>query len=170
MNRFEPGFPGKDTMREKAEKMFRIADGKSSSSFKNSRETVHKMSKEQSDMVLPKLVKKTTQQTVRLPFKKGGHASMPKGSKKVEEVKKMMMKEGKAKGKMMGGCMKYAKGGSVYERDMVGEKPHSKMPHINYESDMKGEKIVRKRMAIGGAGKERKGYSSPKKKSSPACM
>lgn len=48
-----------------------------------------------------------------------------------------------------------AEGGGIYEREMVGEHPSHKRPHINYESDMRGEKIVRKAMAMGGVGKIR---------------
>ncbi len=144
--KFEPGYVGKDAMRSKAEKM--IATGQPVGFSRKG------MSKEQSDMVLPKLVKKTTQETVRLPFKKGGHASKKKKPAK----------------KMMGGCMNYASGGNVYEREMVGEKPSNKPRHFNYESDMKGEKPVRKPMAMGGVGKLKKGVKSPAKRKSPADM
>lgn len=34
---------------------------------------------------------------------------------------------------------KMSKGGSIYERQMVGMHPSSKPPHNNYESDMRGE-------------------------------
>jgi hypothetical protein len=40
--------------------------------------------------------------------------------------------------------MKKRAGGSVYEREMVGEKRGSKAHHYNYESEMKGERAVSK--------------------------
>lgn len=83
-------------------------------------------------------------------------------------------KGGKAKSKetkSKGGCMKkYASGGSVYERQMVGENPSRKPHKINYEAEMRGEKVVRarkaeggevKKLAMGGAGKVRKGQATP---------
>lgn len=36
-------------------------------------------------------------------------------------------------------CAKRTHGGSVYEHEMLGEHPSRKRPHINYESDMRGE-------------------------------
>lgn len=75
-----------------------------------------------------------------LPFKKGGQPNSHKGK-----------------------AMKKASGGTVYERQMVGERPSTKMPHNSYESEMRGMKPVRKamasggeaRMAMGGSGKVR---------------
>jgi hypothetical protein len=179
MHRFAPGYQGHDAMREKAEKMFRIASGEKSASSSRGRETIHRMPKEQSDLVLPNLVKKTSQQTIRIPFKKGGHAMRKqigedikrhqhkvlhkKETKELDKVKKLMKREPKNMG---GACYKkggHAMGGSVYERQMVGEHPSRKPPHINYESELNGEKVIRKRMAMGGVGKMRKDVKSPKK-------
>lgn len=56
-----------------------------------------------------------------------------------------------------------------YESEMLGEHPSRKRPHINYEADMKGEKVVKKaykaggavkKMAAGGAAKVRKGVAT----------
>lgn len=58
---------------------------------------------------------------------------------------------------------------SKYESEMLGEHPSKKRPHINYESDMKGEKVVKKayksggsvkKMAAGGAAKVRKSVAT----------
>jgi hypothetical protein len=45
-----------------------------------------------------------------------------------------------------GGAMKHrkAEGGTIYEKQMVGERPGSKAHHFNYESEMKGERAVSK--------------------------
>src|SRR5882724_3252488 len=45
-----------------------------------------------------------------------------------------------------GGHMKKhkASGGTIYEHHMVGERPSHKRPNFNYESEMRGEKPVRK--------------------------
>ena len=59
--------------------------------------------------------------------------------------------------------------GNKYESDMLGDHPSKKRPHINYESDMKGEKVVKKayksggavkKLAAGGAAKVRKGVAT----------
>lgn len=52
-----------------------------------------------------------------------------------------------------------AKGGSVYEKQMVGERPSSKPHHFNYEADMRGEH-TRSSFAAGGVAKMRKGVSN----------
>jgi len=44
-----------------------------------------------------------------------------------------------------------AGGSSVYEKQMVGEKPSRKMPHFNYESEMRGEHPISVRKKKGGA-------------------
>jgi hypothetical protein len=41
--------------------------------------------------------------------------------------------------KTRGDC-KMAKGGSIYEKQMVGMKPSSTPRHINYEANMRGER------------------------------
>jgi hypothetical protein len=93
------------------------------------------------------------------------------------KAEKMFKSEGKEKTKAFkkGGSVKKASGGSVYEREMIGEKASSKRPHINYESDMKGEKPTRKafakggevKLAIGGSGKIR--HNEMTKKGAPIC-
>lgn len=51
-------------------------------------------------------------------------------------------------GKAAGGA--YARGGNVYEREMLGEHPSHSRPHFNYESEMKGERCVKHSYADGG--------------------
>lgn len=149
------GYHGEDSMRDKAEKLFReedrgdISRGKQSASSKGTQKmrlyakggaVHHKMSEEQHDMVLPKRMKtpKLNIETMEEAehFKKGGNVKHKK-----------------------------AAGGTVYEREMVGEKPTTKRPNINYEADMRGERPVKKakkalggavsKLAIGGVGKIR---------------
>lgn len=58
-----------------------------------------------------------------------------------------------------------AGGGTIYEREMVGERPSRTRPHINYESDMRGEHghfEKPQRLAAGGVGKMRHGVANAK--------
>jgi len=134
MHRFEPGFAGYDSMREKAHKMFKhemsMSEGK--------RGIHHAMSREQSDMKLPRKMGLPSQENREYHFKNGGHAKT-----------KMYCNTGGMAEK----TPRYSSGGTVYEREMVGERPSRKRPHINYESDMRGEHGVK--MAMGGVGKIR---------------
>lgn len=54
------------------------------------------------------------------------------------------MAEGGSAKRHGGHMKKRASGGTVYEREMVGERPGSKAHHFNYESEMRGERAVRK--------------------------
>ncbi len=56
-----------------------------------------------------------------------------------------------------------ANGGSIYEREMLGERPSRRAPRINYEADMRGERPVRKTSAARPAtfkkgGRVKKGF------------
>lgn len=129
--KFQAGYEGEDSMRSKAEKMFReemagydkIHSPQSMSSKgrtnmrlykKGGHVKSHKMEKTQTDMVIPKRSK-----TPKLNVEK------------FEEVEHM-----KRGGHMKKHC---ASGGTVYEREMLGESESRKRPRINYEADMKGE-------------------------------
>ena len=190
------GYQGADEMREKAEKMFapqmkgvRVTEVESMSSPNrtairpfNKGGKVHGLSREQSDLHLPKAMKASP------AMKKGGL------HKRSDTQKDYQSKNGKGKygwggflgsglGALAGGALgslgggvgampgalagaglggkigeylpfkkggkvcKKAAGGSIYTREMVGEKPTTKMPHFNYEAHMDGE---RKKMAVGG--------------------
>lgn len=90
----------------------------------------------------PKVKDVTVREAVQM--KKGGKV------KEGKLIKGLIMKGGDMKktGKKM------ADGGNVYERHMLGEHPSRKVPHINYESEMRGEKPVKKAMAKGGCMKK----------------
>lgn len=49
-----------------------------------------------------------------------------------------------------------ASGGSVYERQMAGEKAGKSIGQSTYEQTMNGEHKSAKKLAIGGVGKQRK--------------
>lgn len=63
-------------------------------------------------------------------FKSGGHFTEVYGHDKT-------FKSG-------GSMKKYASGGSVYENEMLGERSSHRMPHLNYESQMRGEHCMNK--------------------------
>lgn len=52
--------------------------------------------------------------------------------------------------------MKKSNGGTIYEREMEGEKPHTNFNHFNYEGQMRGEHPTqRAQYAAGGVAKMR---------------
>lgn len=85
---------------------------------------------------------------------KNARNSIPNVSESIRGVRSAigLKKGGKA-------CMKrekHASGGSVYEKEMVGNHPNNKAPHFNYSSQMNGEKPSHRRAyAAGGSGKIR---------------
>jgi hypothetical protein len=190
--RFASGYAGEDSMRAKAHKL--LAD-----EFANT------------PMTKPASMTTPSREKMRL-YKKGGpvkgtekHMShggradddneagghltnlhLPKHMRlNVENFREAdgMRKGGRAEKKHV----KRARGGSVYEHDMLGEHPSRKTPHINYESEMMGEtperkaqggKLIRRpsnamdashgqykkkggsvKMAAGGVAKERRGVA-----------
>ena len=150
--KFVSGYPGEDSMRDKAKKLL-------GHEFANT------------PMTKPASMTTPSREKMRL-FKKGGHVEHehPKAHKKLAHgghakhhkgsgdeqgghltdehfPKKMKLNVEnfrEASAMKRGGhadkkCVKRSHGGSVYENEMLGEHPSRKRPHINYESDMKGE-------------------------------
>jgi|GEM_PF-3820398 hypothetical protein len=177
--KFQAGYEGEDSMRNKAERMFRdemkgYDEVKSPQSMSSKGRTNmrlykkgghvkhHKMEETQHDMVIPRRPK-----TPKLNVENFAEVEHMKRGGKIHH-----------KSHMKKHC---ASGGTIYEREMLGEKTSHKRPHINYESDMKGERAEHmptkssrhaagvdashgeymkkggkvKKMAIGGVGKVR---------------
>lgn len=208
IEKYEAGYPGEDSMRSKAERMFReemkgahmdkqaprsmsapehenmryFKKGGRVSMEKRSKMHHHKMEKTQHDLVLPKRIKTPKLNIEKMSevehMKRGGkteyESDKSQSRKELEHARKMVETVNKARGaapgeqmmkrweeeprmKKGGKANKYAAGGGVYEREMLGEHPSHKRPHINYESEMKGERAISKPRAthpISKAGKD----------------
>lgn len=148
--KYQAGYPGEDSMRSKAERLMRHemqsmpSERESASSVGREKfrlykkggpvKKVHKLNHDQKDLHIPRKSK-----TPKLNIESFSEAEgMKKGGHK--KVSKKHLSEGGEAAMKQGG--RYSKGGTVYEREMVGEKPTSKMPHYNYESQMKGTKCI----------------------------
>ena len=93
-------------------------------------------------------------------FAEGG-SSMRRGGRRRAEGGEMRAEGGEMRrgghrrrraegGELAEGGNSYANGGGVYEREMLGEHPTHRRPHINYESTMRGEHPLRRAYAEGG--------------------
>jgi hypothetical protein len=144
---YKAGHGGEDSMRSKAERMFHhemqsmpkeIESASSTGRTKlrlykkgGSVKAIHKLTKDQTDLHIPRRAK-----TPKLNIESLAEAQKMKKGGCYDQGGEVSMKKGGHKKKG------YASGGTVYEREMVGEKPSSKMPHFNYEAEMKGSKCV----------------------------
>lgn len=123
--KFQAGYQGHDAMREKAQRLINPSN--------------------HSD-----LASKSARSNDRMrPYKTGGRVNgMPDHQTNMHMPKKTKCMSMGGSLNDNGGSMSmkgYASGGGVYERNMRGEHPSHKAPHINYESEMKGERPVRGR-------------------------
>lgn len=204
----KPGYPGRDAMRERAEALFRsegrtnmrstpnlsardripprtFAKGGHAMHRAEGGKTIHRLTKEQSDMHMPRRISASkyaeggSAQALRLGgmahggkarhhshrskhrYDEGGIAEMaPAGYGSADSSVATMRLGGMACGgktkhhkkhRAEGGELRRAKGGSIYEREMLGEHPSRRAPHINYESNMRGEHMKHhRRYAEGG--------------------
>lgn len=150
--KFVSGYPGEDSMRAKAHKLLghefaTTPMTKPASMTTPSREKMRLYKKGgHVEHEYPKAHKKLAH---------GGHAKHHKGDGDEQgghltneyfpkQMKLNVENFREATGMKHGGhahkkCAKRSHGGSVYEHEMLGEHPSRKRPHINYESDMKGE-------------------------------
>lgn len=150
--KFVSGYPGEDSMREKAKKLL-----------------AHEFAT--TPMSKPASMTTPSREKMRL-YKKGGHVEHEhrKAHKRLahgghakhhrhsddeqgghltnlhlpKQMKLNVENFREATGLKHGGrahkkCVKRSHGGSVYEHEMLGEHPSRKRPHINYEGDMRGE-------------------------------
>ena len=135
---YKAGYPGEDSMRTKAERLFK---GEMASTPMN----------------MPASFSAPANNKMRL-YKKGGSVKkdieggsltdlhLPRHKSKVASMKGGMKKGGHCY-KEGGHVLKFP-GSTPYEHHMVGESKGK--PHINYESNMKGEKVVRCAKKEGG--------------------
>jgi hypothetical protein len=109
------------------------------------------------DMIMPKPRESASsrgRENLR-PFKKGGHAHcMPKTQTNMVLPKREASSKYKIEKFSEAEKMKKSHGGSVYEQEMTGERPSKKTPHINYETQMRGEHGKKAKMASGGCFKK----------------
>lgn len=144
ITKYRAGYPGRDAMREKAEGVF-------GNEFKDTNMY------ERGSASAPS-------RTPRRLYKKGGKVNSYKQEAKelgghltdlfipkeisITQMREPMRNKSKVC-KSVGGAVSNPENrnflspkASVYEKDMLGERPSKKAPHINYESQMNGEKPV----------------------------
>lgn len=162
MSKFSPGFKGRDSMRERAERMLKdlishVQGQERIGKFKKGGYVkVHGLTKEQTNLHLPKRLKNSGNGN---KTQKVCHKSM--GGQLVNQLPTGIAPSAMKKGGNMSKKHRYASGGNVYEREMAGEHPTRKMHHYNYEANMRGEhptKGVSRGTNYNGMNKKRGGH------------